>query len=151
MRSSRGFVQDLTSQANATENADLFWALKGGGANFGIVTRLDLDTYPDYKIWVSVRTFAAQEVPKVMEAVTTYQKAMENDENLGFNAVGVPGFLSTAVIYRGHLDEAHPACKVFDDIEAVKPTPRKNSICSLCSSLWARRQSNRGGDAAATA
>lgn len=32
--------------ANAAENADLWWALKGGSNNFGIVTRFDLNTFP---------------------------------------------------------------------------------------------------------
>ena len=31
--------------ASATENKDLFWALKGGSSNFGIVTRFDLYTH----------------------------------------------------------------------------------------------------------
>ena len=31
--------------ANSDENADLYWALRGGGGNFGIVTRFD------YRIW----------------------------------------------------------------------------------------------------
>lgn len=32
--------------ANATHNADLWWALKGGSNNFGIVTRFDMNTFP---------------------------------------------------------------------------------------------------------
>jgi FAD/FMN-containing dehydrogenase len=31
--------------ANEQENADLFWALRGGGGNFGIVTRLELQLH----------------------------------------------------------------------------------------------------------
>ncbi|KAK1480507.1 mitomycin radical oxidase [Colletotrichum tamarilloi] len=32
--------------ANASENSDLWWALKGGSNNFGIVTRFDMNTFP---------------------------------------------------------------------------------------------------------
>lgn len=32
--------------ASATENADLFWGLRGAGSNFGIVASLDFDTFP---------------------------------------------------------------------------------------------------------
>ena len=32
-------------QANATENAELFWAIRGGGGNFGIATRLEFQLH----------------------------------------------------------------------------------------------------------
>ena len=32
--------------ASATDNEDLFWALRGGGGNFGIVTRFELQLHP---------------------------------------------------------------------------------------------------------
>lgn len=40
--------------ANAGENTDLFWALKGGGPNFGIVTRFDVNTIAVREIWYEI-------------------------------------------------------------------------------------------------
>src|SRR5882724_5219772 len=33
-------------RANVKENADLFWALRGGGGNFGVVTEFEVKLYP---------------------------------------------------------------------------------------------------------
>jgi len=33
-------------RANASENADLFWGLRGGGGNFGVVTDIEYQLYP---------------------------------------------------------------------------------------------------------
>lgn len=38
-------------EANAESNPDLWYALKGGSNNFGIVTRIDLKTFPQGKFW----------------------------------------------------------------------------------------------------
>ena len=37
--------------ASAAENADLFWALRGGGGNFGVVTAMEIRLYPVTKVY----------------------------------------------------------------------------------------------------
>ncbi|POS76992.1 oxidoreductase [Diaporthe helianthi] len=37
--------------ANESQNPDLLWALRGGGNNFGIVTRVDLQTFEQEPFW----------------------------------------------------------------------------------------------------
>ncbi|KIY63021.1 FAD-binding domain-containing protein [Cylindrobasidium torrendii FP15055 ss-10] len=44
--------------ANESDNADLFWALKYGSTNFGIVTRITMETTLDDDVWGGVQVFA---------------------------------------------------------------------------------------------
>lgn len=40
-----------------SQYSDLYWALRGGGNNFGIVTRFDLFTFPQGDLWAGSETF----------------------------------------------------------------------------------------------
>ncbi|KAL2797152.1 hypothetical protein BJX66DRAFT_298295 [Aspergillus keveii] len=66
-------------QANAQENSDLFWALKGGGANFGIVTRMDMDTISN-QLWSEARIYAPTAYNDLVEALMTYHESIETDD-----------------------------------------------------------------------
>lgn len=44
--------------ANKTSNPDLFKGLKGGGSNFGIVTRFDLTAMPSYNMTYTTKTLS---------------------------------------------------------------------------------------------
>ncbi len=46
--------QSLT--VTSTSYSDLFWALKGGSSNFGIVTSFDLKTFPRSEVWAGTVT-----------------------------------------------------------------------------------------------
>ena len=52
--------------ATKDTNSDLFWALKGGSSNFGIVTRFDMTTVPSKGIWAGVYTVADQYIPEFL-------------------------------------------------------------------------------------
>ncbi|KAK4235969.1 bifunctional solanapyrone synthase [Achaetomium macrosporum] len=60
-------------EANAQVNPNLFWALKGGGSNFGIVTRFDLATIPIHTVYAEIQTYAAAESAAVLRALAAWQ------------------------------------------------------------------------------
>ncbi|KAF2125375.1 FAD-binding domain-containing protein [Dothidotthia symphoricarpi CBS 119687] len=56
--------------ASSTQNSDLFWALRGGGNNFGIVTSFNINTHPlvNDLLWGGTRTFTEDVFPEVVTA-----------------------------------------------------------------------------------
>lgn len=56
--------------ASATSNADLFWAMKGGGSNFGIVTKFTFATYKIPTISTAIQIFTEDAVPAYISAVS---------------------------------------------------------------------------------
>lgn len=51
-----------------SDDADLFWALRGGGGNFGVVTGMEIDLVPVREIYGGGLYFAVDEVPGVLDA-----------------------------------------------------------------------------------
>jgi len=59
-------------RASSEENADLFWALRGGGGNFGVVTGIDYALFPVGPTIVGgIVAWPASEAPKVLEHYRT--------------------------------------------------------------------------------
>jgi len=59
-------------RASGEENADLFWGLRGGGGNFGVVTGIDYLLYPvGPEVVGGVVAWPASEAPKVLELYRT--------------------------------------------------------------------------------
>ncbi|PKY01601.1 hypothetical protein P168DRAFT_321182 [Aspergillus campestris IBT 28561] len=65
--------------ASRTENPDLFWAFKGGGFNFGIVTKFTYWTVPIDKIWFAARIYEPSANGQILKAIEEWQKAAENE------------------------------------------------------------------------
>jgi FAD/FMN-containing dehydrogenase len=66
--------------ASATEHPDLFWALRGGSGNFGVVTELEFRLYPVERLYAGMAMFEAD---RAADAVAVYREwaADEPDES----------------------------------------------------------------------
>lgn len=62
----------LIINANATNHFDLFRALKGGGSNFGIVTRFDLEAFPANNLSIQRRTIGVEHAEEFVDAVSGF-------------------------------------------------------------------------------
>lgn len=67
--------------ANATTNADLFQALKGGSSNFGIVTRFDLAAFPAPDLWGGVVVYPASATGRLIEEHVAWVDAVERHQD----------------------------------------------------------------------
>ena len=52
--------------ASRDRNADLFWAIRGGGANFGVVTALEFQLYPVAQVYAGTALFPIARATEVL-------------------------------------------------------------------------------------
>ena len=55
-------------RADAEQSADLFWALRGGGGSFGVVTALEFTLYPIAEVYAGILFFPLERGAEVLRA-----------------------------------------------------------------------------------
>lgn len=73
--------------ANNISNAELFWALKGGANNFGVVTNFLFQTHSIPEISTTIQVFDESKVPAFIEAVCNFVENVGEDASIGAGAV----------------------------------------------------------------
>ena len=100
-------------RASATENPDLFWALRGGAGNFGVVTAFEFQAEPVSTVHFGTIAFALDDVPQLLKS---WAAAMR----------GAPDELSTTLVLMPGFGD-FPAgallcvCLAADDTSALEP------------------------------
>ncbi len=61
--------------ASAAENPELFWAIRGGGGNFGIVTAFEFLAHPTTDVFYGKIAFPASEAATVLQGWADYLRA----------------------------------------------------------------------------
>lgn len=75
---------------NETENADLFWAIRGGGGNFGVVTHFEFKAHSLGDVYFATITYDAKDAVKVLK---TWRDTTESaPEDLSSSVTLLPAF-----------------------------------------------------------
>lgn len=104
-------------------NAGLWWALRGAGPNFGVVTSAVLKAYPvpasRLSAWTGPLVFQPAQLEPVVRAIQNLTLAPEMALSLNFiNQAGSPIILTT-VFYHGTEDTGRAAFKSLFDIGPI--------------------------------
>ena len=60
-------VDGSIDHAGARENEDLFWALRGGGGNFGVVTEFEVRLHPLTSLFLATSFCIEEDIPRVLQ------------------------------------------------------------------------------------
>ena len=133
--------------ASEDMNADLFWALRGGGGNFGVVTNFEFRLHPIKNIVGGPMFFEVEDAPDVMRAFDRYITdaprqlyavfAWQIAPPLPFIPENRHGdtFCALVVCWTGQPEQAHEAIRPLRDAAPViaeyvgpMPYPALNSV-----------------------
>jgi FAD/FMN-containing dehydrogenase len=76
--------------ANATKNADLFWAVRGGGGNFGVVTSFTFRLHPISTVCAGPMFWAIEDSAKILKAYEPFITNAPEELNGFFAFMTVP-------------------------------------------------------------
>ncbi|KAF4584879.1 hypothetical protein EYR40_001704 [Pleurotus pulmonarius] len=123
--------------ANESERSDLYWALKGGSTNYGIVTRFDMATFPLTEIWGGSLFYNATLGPTFYEYLVGFTQRLSIDPHgllapiLAWNAAEKDYLIWTPNAYLGPEAFPSPLYDGLQDIPTIRDTMRITNLTSV--------------------
>lgn len=114
---------------NANQNTDLFWAIRGGGGNFGIVTSFKFQAHPVKDVYGGPTLWPIEKTNEIMEWYHNFIHEAPEDLNGFFATMIIPGppfpeslhnkqFCGIIWCYTGDLEKAE---EVLKPVYAMNP------------------------------
>jgi hypothetical protein len=95
-------------RASAQENEDLFWGIRGGGGNFGVVTSFEYQLHPVELVLAGGLSYPLSVAPQVLRFYDDFVRAAPDElstaVSLALNPAGEPT-VTIAVCYCGPIDD----------------------------------------------
>ena len=66
-------------EASPNSNEDLFWAIRGGSGNFGVVTALEYQLHPVGQVLSGALTYPAGRIPELLQGFVSFLAASPDE------------------------------------------------------------------------
>ena len=118
-------------RASAQENEDLFWGIRGGGGNFGVVTSFEYQLHPVELVLAGGLSYPLSLAPQVLRFYDDFVKAgpdeLSTAVSLALKPTGEP-MLSVVVCYCGPIDEGEKVLRPLRTFQSpvvdwIQPLP----------------------------
>jgi UDP-N-acetylenolpyruvoylglucosamine reductase len=107
-------------RASSVENPDLFWALRGGGGNFGVVTAIEFRLYPVKDIYAGWLIFPMERAEEVLNAWRDWVDHVPDEVTSVGRLLQVPPLPDIPEPLRGRRLVVVEAAMIMDEAQASK-------------------------------
>ena len=107
-------------RASATDHADLFWALRGGGGSFGIVTAIELRLFPVKELYGGWLIFPMERAEEVLNAWRDWVETVPDEVTSIGRLLQIPPLPDIPEPLRGRRLVVVEAAMIMDEAEASR-------------------------------
>ncbi|AYF77891.1 FAD-binding oxidoreductase [Nocardia yunnanensis] len=110
------------ARVTAETDPDLFWALRGGGGDFALVTAVELTLFPEPRLYGGRMLWSADRAPAVLSAFREITATAPDALTVWAELLQFPGadpLVALDVTYLGDPDEARELLAVLDGIDGL--------------------------------
>jgi hypothetical protein len=116
--------------ASATENADLFWALRGGGGNFGVVTEFEVKLHKLTSILFGMGMCLGDDIPRVLQYWREFMPGATDNFKWSFSLRIAPDDETVPPHVRGRQVASESVLWIADPPEARSHFDHALSVCN---------------------
>src|SRR3954447_4467935 len=107
-------------RASAVENPDVFWAMRGGGGSFGIVTHIEMRLYPVSEVYAGWLIFPMERAEEVLTAWREWVETVPDEVTSVGRLLLVPPLPGIPEPLRGRRLVVVEAAMIMDEERASK-------------------------------
>jgi hypothetical protein len=124
-------------RANAKENTELFWALRGGGGNFGVVTEFEVKLHPVTSVTLGEGLCLGDDISGIVRSWRNFMPGAPDNLKWNLNLRVAPNIENVPAHVRGRPVASESVLWIGDPDEA---RPYLDHVLSLCKPVGVTRR-----------